>query len=79
MGCFTLGWLVAVLVWIVVVCAVVAIFRLLLPFVLSWLGVAGDLVMRIINIILAAIVIIFVIYLVYDLIMCMGPGMPRLR
>lgn len=78
MGCFTLGWLVSVLVWLVVVCAVVAIARLLLPYVLGWLGVAGDLVMRIINIILAAIVIIFVIYLVYDLVMCFGP-LPRIR
>ena len=35
--------------------------------------------MRVIRIIVAMIVIIFLIYFVYDLIMCMSGGIPRLR
>jgi hypothetical protein len=66
------------LIWIVVICAVVAILRLLLPYVLGWLGVSGDLVMRVINILIAAIVIIAIIYLVIDVLSCLG-GAPRLR
>jgi len=76
--CFSLGGLLYFLIWLIVVGAVVAIIRLLLPYVLGMFGIAGDLVMRVINIIIFAIVLIAVIYLVIDLLSCLGPGMPRL-
>ena len=75
--CFSLLWLVQTLVWLVVVCAVVAILMLLLPIVLGWLGWAGGLAMQVIRIVVAAIVIIFLIWFCYDLLVCAGVGMPR--
>ncbi len=77
--CFSITAILLLLVWIVVICAVVAILRLLLPYVLGWLGVGGDLVLRVINILIAAIVIIAIIYLVIDVLSCLGSGVPRLR
>lgn len=70
--CFSLGWLLSLVVWLVVLGAAVAILRLILPIVLGWLGVASDVVMRVIQIVLTAIAIIFVLYLLYDLLTCFG-------
>jgi hypothetical protein len=55
--CFSIGWLVQLLVWLVVICGLVAILRLLLPIMLGWLGWAGGVAMQVINIIIAVIVI----------------------
>jgi hypothetical protein len=60
------------LIWLVVVAAVVAILRLLLPFVLGQLGVAGNLIMQVINIVLWAVVLIYVIYFCFALASCFG-------
>lgn len=77
--CFSLTWLLYFLIWLVVVGAVVAILRLLLPYALAQLGVAADLIMRVINIIIVAIVVIAVIYLVIELLACVGFGVPRVH
>lgn len=69
--CFSLGWLLSIIVWLVVFGALVAILRLILPLVLGWLGIAGDVVMRVINILLVAVAIIFLVYLLYDLLTCL--------
>lgn len=70
--CFSVYWFVSLLVWIVVICGVVAIFRIVLPIVLGWLGVAGAVVMQVLNIILAVIVIVTLIWFAYDLLECAG-------
>lgn len=70
--CFSVYWFVSLLVWIVVICGVVAIFRIVLPIVLGWLGVAGAVVMQVLNIILAVIVIVTLIWFAYDLLQCAG-------
>lgn len=70
--CFSLLWLIQTLVWVVVVCAVVAIIYKLVPFLMVQLGVHSDLVMSIIKIIVAAIVVIAVLWLLYDLVACAG-------
>ena len=74
MSCFSVGWFVGFLVWLVVVCGLVAIAMLILPIVLGWLGWAGDLVMRVIRIIVAVVVIVFLIYFLYDVFLCFGPA-----
>jgi hypothetical protein len=80
MGCFSAAWLVQFIVWLIVVCAIVAIGRRVLPIVLGWLGVAGDVVMQVINIILIAIVLIWLVWLCYDLLTCSGGiGLPGRR
>lgn len=68
--CFSAAWFVSLLIWVIVICAVVAIFRLLLPIVLGWLGVAGGVVMQVLNIILIAFVLIVLVWFCYDLLTC---------
>jgi hypothetical protein len=72
--CFSAAWFVNFLIWLIVVCAIVAIFRLILPLVLGWLGVAGGVVMQVLNIILVAIVLIALIWFCVDLLQCVGAG-----
>lgn len=72
--CFTLGWFEQLLVWLVVVAAVVAILRILVPWLIAPIG--GP-IAQIINIVLWAVIACFVIYLVFALLACVG-GFPPL-
>ena len=80
--CFSLAWLQQLLIWIVIVGAIVAILQLFLPWVVSqagFLGGAVDVLLQIIKIVVWAIVVIFVIYVAFDLIQCLaGSGGLRL-
>lgn len=70
--CFNMVWFENILIWLVIIGAVVAIFKLLLPLVFNQLGVAGAVILRIINIIVWAIVLIFIIIFAFDLISCLS-------
>ncbi len=70
MGCFTLGYLQQLLIWLIIVGAVIAIIRLVVPWVLAQVGI--PLVGAVVNIILWAIVCILVIYIVFALLGCLG-------
>jgi len=72
--CFSLLWLIQTLVWIVVVAAVVAILYLVVPYLLNMLGIASGVVMQVIKIIVAAIMIIAVLWMLYDLVTREGLG-----
>ena len=77
--CFSMQWLMQILIWAVIVIAIVAILKLIIPWVLSQLGTGGGIIMAILNILLWAIIAIFVIYLAFAVISClmsMGGGMP---
>ncbi len=78
--CFSLAWLAQLLIWLVIVGAIYAILKLVIPFVLAQLGTAGGVIAGVINIILWVVIAIFVIYLCFDLISCLAGGlsMPRL-
>lgn len=39
--CFSLAWLEQLLIWLVIVCAVIGILKLIVPFVLTQLGAGG--------------------------------------
>ena len=67
--CFTLGWMQQVLVYLVILFAVIAIIKLLVPYVLSMIGV--PIVGQVINIVLWAVVAIIVIYICFALIGCL--------
>ena len=69
MGCFTLGWLEQFLVWCVIVGAIIAIIRLVVPWAVSQLGI--PIVGQVINIVLWAIVCIYIIYIVFALLSCL--------
>ena len=72
MGCFSIAWIEQLLVWLVIVCAIIAILRLFLPWVAAQLGIS--IVAQVINIVLWAVVVIFVIYFCFALISCLGGG-----
>jgi len=73
--CFSLGWLQQILIWAVLVGAVIAIVRLLLPAVLAQLGGAGSILLQIINIVMWAFILIVIIYIAFGLISCLvGSG-----
>lgn len=71
--CFSLMWLVQILIWLVVLSVVVTLLRI---WVLPLLAGVDPRIPATINVIIWAIVVIFVIYVVADLLMCVvgGPG-----
>jgi hypothetical protein len=75
--CFSLAWLQSLLVWIIIVCAIFAILKLIVPWVLSKIGVEGGIILQIINIVVWAFIAIIVIYVAFAAISClmsMGGG-----
>ncbi len=74
--CFTLQWLAQLFVWAIIIGAIIAIIRLLLPIVLAQLGLAGSLVAQIIGIVLWAIVLVLVVYFAFDMISCLAGHLP---
>lgn len=79
--CFSLLWLKDLLIWLVVVAAVIAIIRLLVPWITSLTGwpVLG----QVLNIVLWAVVAIVVIMIVFALLQCLlggaGTAFPKFR
>jgi hypothetical protein len=78
--CFSLSFIESLLIDLVVIAVVVAILRLLVPWILGQIGFNAPPIMRVIDIIVWAIVIIFVIVVVFDLLRCVvgGGGFPLL-
>lgn len=69
MGCFTLGWIEQLLVWLVIVCAIVAIIRLLVPWITEMVGM--PIIGQVINICLWAFLAIICIYIIFGLLSCL--------
>lgn len=72
--CFDLAWFENLLIWLVVVCAIVAVLKLLLPLIFG-----SGIILRIINIIIWAVITIFVIIAVFDLISCYSGSLSNLH
>lgn len=70
--CFSLPWLEQFLVYCIVLGAVIAIIRILVPWVLGQIGI--PIIGQVINIVLWAVVAIFVIYICFALISCLLGG-----
>ena len=70
--CFSLAWLEQFLVYCIIVGAVIAIIRLIVPWVLAQIGI--PLIAQVINIVLWAVVCIFVIYICFALLSCLLGG-----
>jgi hypothetical protein len=68
-----------VLIWLVVIGAVIAVIKLLLPYVLAQFGAGGTLVMQVLNIIIWAVILIAIIIFAFDLLSCLGGGSMSLR
>lgn len=70
--CFSVGWLVSILIWLVVISLVVALIRI---WILPMLSATDPRIPQTISWVLWAIIVIFVIYVVADLLMCaLGGG-----
>jgi hypothetical protein len=73
--CFTAAGVEQFLIWLVLLCAVVGILKILVPWILSLAGVGISApISQIINIIIIAIVIVAVIIVAFTLIECLGVG-----
>jgi hypothetical protein len=71
MTCITLDFIKTIFIWIVILGALVSLVNLLLPLVLGPLGTAGSTIIAALRIIVWAIVAIFVIVIVFDLMGCL--------
>lgn len=69
--CFSLPWLQAFLVWLVIVIAIYSIIKLVVPWLLSKLGGDFAILGQVLNIVLWAFVIIVCIYIIFMLISCL--------
>jgi hypothetical protein len=72
--CFSLSWIEALLINVVILAVVVGVLRILVPWVIGLLGVDAGPLMAIINLIIWGIVIIWLIYFVFSLLGCLGGG-----
>lgn len=73
--CMSVGFFFALMIWLVVVVALYALIRLVIPAVLANFGGPGTLLAQAINIFVWAIGMILVLYLIWDLVECLvGPG-----
>jgi hypothetical protein len=80
MACFSISLLVQVIVWLIIVGALVAILQIWLPQIVGALGAWGGMIAATLRIILGAVIAIFIVYLLYDLITCaFYGGRPLLR
>jgi hypothetical protein len=78
--CFSLAWIEAVLIWLVILGAVIAVLQIFVPWVLSMIGFNLGPIPQIIRIVIVAIIVIAAIYFVFDLISCLGGfSFPRVR
>ena len=81
--CFTLHWFQQLLVWAVIIIAIIAILKILVPYALNKIGAEIGEGMGVLiacgRIALWAVIVIFVIYIVFALIYCLlsyGGGLP---
>lgn len=80
MACFTLAWAEQLCIWIIIISAVVAIIRVVIPWLTGLMGGIPGPVVQIMNIILWAVIAIMVVYIFFALISCIagGPGLTLL-
>lgn len=70
--CFSLAWVEQLIVWLIVVSAVIAIIKLVIPFLDSLTGM--PIIGRILLIVLWAIVAIALVYIIFGLLSCLLGG-----
>jgi hypothetical protein len=85
MGCVSLYFVENLLIWLIVICAVLAIVKLLIvPYVLTPMGQPGVILIQVVNIIVWAVIAVAIVVIIFDLLSCalgggMGLGLPRSR
>ena len=76
MACFSIAWIVALVVRLVIIVAVIAICNLLIPWLFAKIGAPADggIIWQVVRIVLWAIVAIFCVYALGDLLGCAFSG-----
>ena len=73
MACFGLGVIEQLLIWLIIIIAIVAIIRLLIPVLDSMTGI--PIIGRVLEIVLWAVVAIMILYVIFGLLGCLfGSG-----
>jgi hypothetical protein len=73
--CFTLGFVENFLIWLVIICLIVACVQLLVPFILAKFGQSiPPIVMTLLTYLMWAAILIFIIVVLFDLIGCISAG-----
>ena len=73
MSCLSLGFLQQLIIWVIVIAAIVAVIRLLVPYLDSLTGV--PIIGRILEIVLWVVVAIMVVYVIFAFFSCLlGSG-----
>ena len=73
--CFSIGFLEGLLIDLIWIAAIIAIIRILVPWLAAFVGF-GPPIVQIFNIILWAIVAVWVVYLIFGLLSCVaGSGL----
>ncbi len=72
MACFSMAWIEQLLIWLVIVCVIIGIVKLIIPWVMSLFGAppGGGAVMTALGYILWGVVAIFCIILMFNLLSC---------
>jgi hypothetical protein len=71
MSCFSIAWIGQLLIWLIIIAAVIAVLRIVIPWVLSKIGADGGIIMQVINIVFWAVISIFVVYICIQLLSCL--------
>jgi hypothetical protein len=79
MGCLSLQWFEQILIWLIIVSAIVAVIKLLIPWVSS---MTFPIVGQVLSIVLWAILAIIAVYIIFALLSCLlgmsgGLRLPR--
>lgn len=69
--CFSLGWVVQLAVWLVIIIALYKIIGIVLPWLASKLGADGSVITAVLSVVLWAFIAIVVIYMIAALISCL--------
>ena len=82
--CFSLSWLLSVLIWLIVIGAVIAIVKIILPPILANFGAPGVMAVQILTIIMWAIFMVALVIFAFQMISCLlgsggGIGFPSLH
>jgi hypothetical protein len=72
--CFSVEWFAHLLVMLVLIGAAVMIARILIPYVIGWMGAGATVIMAVFNILVWAFVAIVVIYICVELYECLSSG-----
>lgn len=73
--CFSMTFFFQLMIWLVIVGAIYAIIRIIVPAVLTQFGGPGSLLAQVVNIVLWAALLIVVLYIIWGLVDCLlGSG-----